>query len=63
MPIPTQSTAHTTIGWAAVNVDYTAKSRAATDVTQTFRVLAILLRDGTDWKIVQTQWSNGGPIH
>jgi hypothetical protein len=50
------------IGWAAVNVDFTSKTRAATDVTQTFRVLAILIKDGADWKIVQTQWSNGGPI-
>jgi hypothetical protein len=31
-------------------------------VTQTFRVLAILIKDGRGWKIVQTQWSNGGPI-
>jgi hypothetical protein len=50
------------IGWAAVNVDFTSKTRAATEVTQTFRVLAIMVKDGTDWKIVQTQWSNGGPI-
>jgi len=50
------------IGWAAVNVDFTSKTRAATEVTQTFRVLAILIKDGTAWKIVQTQWSNGGPI-
>lgn len=58
---PTQKTAPW-IGWAAVNVDFTAKTRAATDVTQPFRVLAILIKDGSDWKIVQTQWSNGGPI-
>ncbi|HEX4416881.1 MAG TPA: nuclear transport factor 2 family protein [Kofleriaceae bacterium] len=51
------------IGWAAVNVDFTSKTRAATDVTQTFRVLAILIKDGASWKIVQTQWSNGGPVH
>jgi len=50
------------IGWAAVNVDFTSKTRAATDVTQTFRVLAIMLKEGADWKIVQTQWSNGGPV-
>lgn len=50
------------IGWAAVNVDFTSKTRAATEVTQTFRVLAIMIKDGSDWKIVQTQWSNGGPI-
>jgi hypothetical protein len=51
-----------TIGWAAVNVDFTSKTRAATDVTQTFRVLAILLREDGDWKLVQTHWSNGGPV-
>jgi hypothetical protein len=50
------------VGWAAVNVDFTSKTRAATDVTQTFRVLAVLFKEGGDWKIVQTQWSNGGPI-
>jgi hypothetical protein len=50
------------IGWAALNVDYTAKTRAGTDVTQMFRVLAILIKEDHSWKIVQTQWSNGGPI-
>jgi ketosteroid isomerase-like protein len=50
------------IGFAALNVDFTAKTRAATDFTQTFRVLAILIKEDTAWKIVQTQWSNGGPI-
>jgi hypothetical protein len=50
------------IGYAALNVDFTTRSRAATDVTQTFRVLAVLLKEPTGWKIVQTQWSNGGPI-
>jgi hypothetical protein len=50
------------IGWAAVNIDFTSRTRAATEVTQTFRVLAIMMKDGADWKIVQTQWSNGGPI-
>lgn len=50
------------IGWAAVNVDYTHKTRAATDVTQTFRVLAVLVREADTWRIVQTQFSNGGPI-
>jgi hypothetical protein len=58
---PAQKTAPW-IGWAAVNVDFTSKTRAATEVTQTFRVLAIMIKDGADWKIVQTQWSNGGPI-
>jgi len=32
-------------------------------VTQTFRALAILIEEGGVWKIVQTQWSNGEPIH
>lgn len=50
------------IGWAAVNVDFTSKTRAATEVTQTFRVLAILIKEGSEWKLLQTQWSNGGPI-
>ncbi|HET7506111.1 MAG TPA: nuclear transport factor 2 family protein [Kofleriaceae bacterium] len=50
------------IGWAAINVDFTSRTRAATEVTQTLRVLAIFQKDGADWKIVQTQWSNGGPI-
>jgi hypothetical protein len=50
------------IGWAALNVDFTAKASATTDVTQTFRVLAILIKEADGWKIVQTQWSNGGPI-
>ncbi len=50
------------VGWAALNVDYTTKTRAATEVTQTFRVLAVLIKEDRGWKIVQTQWSNGGPI-
>ncbi|HEY0195803.1 MAG TPA: nuclear transport factor 2 family protein, partial [Kofleriaceae bacterium] len=50
-------------GWAAVNVDFTSRTRAATEVTQTFRVLAILIKDGGSWKILQSHWSNGGPIH
>ncbi|MDQ3295548.1 MAG: nuclear transport factor 2 family protein [Myxococcota bacterium] len=58
---PTQRGAPT-IAFAAANVDFTAKTRAATDLTQTFRVLAVLVKEGTDWKIVQTQWSHGGPI-
>jgi hypothetical protein len=79
------------IGWAALNVEFTAvpqrglapataepvgsdatpadeaappspSARAPAEITQTFRVLAIMLKEGTDWKIVQTQWSNGGPF-
>ncbi len=51
-----------TVGWAAVNVVWTQKSSAATDVSQTFRVLAVLVREGDAWKIVQTHFSNAGPI-
>jgi hypothetical protein len=50
------------IAFAVTNVDFTMKTRAATDLTQTFRVLAILLKEGSEWKIVLTQWSHGGPI-
>lgn len=50
------------IGWAALNVDFTTRTRAATEVTQIFRVLAILIKEDGGWRIVQTQWSNGGPI-
>jgi hypothetical protein len=35
---------------------------APAEITQTFRVLAIMIKDGSGWKIVQTQWSNGGPF-
>ncbi len=51
-----------TVGWAAANVVYTQKGQAATDVSQTFRVLAVMVREGEVWKIVQTQFSNAGPI-
>ena len=51
-----------TIAFAAANVDFTTKTRAATDLMQTFRVLAVLVKEGSEWKIVQTQWSHGGPI-
>jgi ketosteroid isomerase-like protein len=50
------------IAFAAANVDYTSKTRAATDLTHTFRVLAVLVLEDGAWKIVQTQWSHGGPI-
>lgn len=56
---PTQQ-ANAWIGVATLNVDYTHKSRAATDLTQTFRVLAVMIREGDAWKIVQTQFSHGG---
>lgn len=51
-----------TIGFAALNVDFTMKSRALTDLTQTFRVLAVFVKEDAGWKIVSTQWSHGGPI-
>ncbi len=51
-----------TVAFAAANVDFRTRTRAATELTHTFRVLAILIREGDAWKIVQTQWSHGGPI-
>ncbi|HWO23377.1 MAG TPA: nuclear transport factor 2 family protein [Kofleriaceae bacterium] len=50
------------VAFAAANVDFRTKTRAATELTHTFRLLAILIREGDAWKIVQTQWSHGGPI-
>lgn len=51
-----------TVAFAAANVDFITKTRAATELTQTFRVLTILLKEDGGWKIVQTQWSHGGPV-
>lgn len=51
-----------TVAVALVNADFTHKTRAATDMTQTFRVLVVLLKEGSTWKLVLTQWSHGGPI-
>jgi ketosteroid isomerase-like protein len=51
-----------TVAYALANVDFTTKTRAATELTQTFRVLAVLIKEDAGWKIVQTQWSHGGPI-
>ncbi len=45
-------------GWGAANVEFTDADRDGTQVTQTFRVLAVWLREGSDWRIVQTQFSN-----
>ncbi|HEX4449628.1 MAG TPA: nuclear transport factor 2 family protein [Kofleriaceae bacterium] len=45
-------------GWGAANVEFTDADRDGTNVTQTFRVLAVWLREGSDWRIVQTQFSN-----
>lgn len=45
-------------GWGAANVEFTDADRDGTDVTQTFRVLAVWVREDVGWRIVQTQWSN-----
>jgi hypothetical protein len=45
-------------GWGAANVDFTDADRDGTQVTQTFRVLVVWLREQPGWRIVQTQWSN-----
>lgn len=49
------------IGWAACNVDFTMTLDGA-DVTQTFRVLAVFVRERDGWRIVLAQWSNAGPL-
>lgn len=46
-------------GWGAANVDYTDADKTGHEVTQTFRVLAVWLMEDDQWRIVQTQWSNG----
>jgi hypothetical protein len=45
-------------GWGAANVDFTDADKDGTDVTQTFRVLAVWVNEPAGWRIVQTQWSN-----
>jgi len=44
------------IGFGAANIEFAQPHHA----TQTFRVLAILIREEAGWQIVQTQFSNGG---
>ena len=50
------------IGVALLNVDYTERTRAATNLTHTFRVLAVVIKERDAWKLVLTQWSHGGPV-
>ena len=49
------------VGWAAGNVDFTMTIEDE-DIRQTFRVLAVLVREGAGWRIVLAQWSNAGPV-
>jgi len=44
-------------GWGVANVDFTESLRDG-DVTQTFRVLAIWVKEEAGWRIVVTQFSN-----
>ena len=50
------------VAFAALNADFITRTKAATDLTHTFRVLVILVKEGADWKIVSSQWSHGGPF-
>jgi hypothetical protein len=43
-------------GWTLANVDFTVGG-----VTQSMRVLAAWVKEADGWRMVQTQWSNGGP--
>lgn len=47
--------------WGAANIDFTITVKSV-PLTQTFRVLAAFVDDGSGWKIVLIHWSNGGPI-
>lgn len=46
-------------GWGAANVDYTDADSSGHEVRQTFRVLVVWLLEDDNWRMVQTQWSNG----
>ncbi|MEJ7602186.1 MAG: nuclear transport factor 2 family protein [Kofleriaceae bacterium] len=58
---PSQQAAPT-VAFAALNADFITRTKAATDLTHTFRVLVILVKEGSDWRIVSSQWSHGGPF-
>jgi hypothetical protein len=45
-------------GWGVANVDFTETTRDGAQLTQTFRVLAVWIKEEAGWRIVQTQWSN-----
>lgn len=49
------------VGWAAGNVGF-GMEIGGEGVQQTFRVLAVFVREQAGWKIVLAQWSNAGPI-
>ncbi|MGE0550805.1 MAG: nuclear transport factor 2 family protein [Kofleriaceae bacterium] len=53
--------ANPAVGVAALIVDVD-KPRRGKLVTQPVRVLAVLIRQPSGWRIVQLQWSTGGPI-
>nr|HEX4313003.1 hypothetical protein [Kofleriaceae bacterium] len=46
-------------GWTVVTVTETNGSRSP----EPMRVLAAWVHEDTGWRIVQAQWSNGGPFH
>ena len=48
-------------GWGAANVTY-SWNRGASRCTVHYRVLAVLLKEGEDWRIVLSHWSNGAPV-
>jgi hypothetical protein len=45
-------------GWGVANVDFTETTRDGAQITQSFRVLAVWVKEDAGWRIVQTQWSN-----
>ena len=45
-------------GWGVANIEYTDADRDGTEVTQTFRLLAVWLQEDAGWRIVLTHFSN-----
>ena len=43
------------VAWAAANVEFSTRSSR-----RILRVLSILVRENDEWRLVQTQWSDGG---
>ena len=43
-----------TVAWGAANVEFATRS-----TRRILRVLAVLVQEGQEWRVVQTQWSDG----
>ena len=43
------------VAWGAANVEFATKSSR-----RILRVLAVMVKENDEWRLVQTQWSDGG---